>query len=306
MLVALDKPREAIVLLQSRARFFEHSGAIRDEIGQLLIGQKRYVEGLAALREASLLSTDDPTIREHLAFALYADNQFAESAGVFDRLVKEPAYASRADVFAALGECQSRNHRFSDARKRYESATKLDPSCCGYWLGLAKAATQLNDLPGGELAVRKAISLEPANVEAQCLLGYVSFKQNHLPQSLAAFHAAADLDAADDVSVCLQGYVLSSMGRKAEALPLYARALQLNPHNALAARLRDAAKKAGGLTSPSSPSGPKEVPSPDRPPYLEDAWRDAQAIRDDWQRAYAEELVRLRSAETAVASVGRK
>ncbi len=237
MLVAIDKPAEAVALLQSKAAFFEHSGVIRDEIGQLLIQQKQYAKGIDALREASILSSEDPTIREHLAFALYTDGQFVEAAASFNRLLKEPNYQSRADIQAALGDCLARSQQLTDAIKQYDAATRLNPGCSGYWLGFAKVAVQLNDLPRADLAVRKAISLEPANSDAQCLFGYISLKQNKLAQSLAAFRNAAELNPTDSVSVCMQGYVLDRMGRKAEAPAFYARAHEIDPDDALANRL---------------------------------------------------------------------
>ena len=236
-LVALGKPSEALKLLQSKALVFEHSGVIRDEIGQLLIQQNRYEEGIAELREASILSSDDATIREHLAFALFANKQFSESAECFERLMTEPGYEKRADVFAAMGECQSRDHQYSQARKNYELATQINPSCYGYWLGLAKTNAQEKDLAGAEIAVRRSLSLEPDSSEARCLLGFVKLKQNQLPESLAAFHEAAELNPQDSFCVCLEGYLCARMGRIADARSFYSSALRLDPHNEFASRL---------------------------------------------------------------------
>jgi Flp pilus assembly protein TadD len=236
-LVALGKPSEALKLLQSKALVFEHSGVIRDEIGQLLIQQNRYEEGIAELREASILSSDDATIREHLAFALFANKQFSESAECFERLMTEPGYEKRADVFAAMGECQSRDHQYSQARKNYELATQINPSCYGYWLGLAKTNAQEKDLAGAEIAVRRSLSLEPDSGEARCLLGFVKLRQNQLPESLAAFHEAAELNPQDSFCVCLEGYLCARMGRIADARSFYSSALRLDPHNEFASRL---------------------------------------------------------------------
>jgi len=237
MLVALNKQSDALALLQSKSAFFEHSGVIRDEIGQILVQQKRYADAVAVLREASILASDDSTIREHLAFALLNEKQYGEAADLFARLVREPSYDKRADIQAAMGECQGQSNQLREAKASYDLATQLAPTCTGYWIGLAKVQVQLNDLPGAEIAVRKAISLDPNIADAQCLLGYIHLKRNEFSESLAAFHAAADLDPTDSVSVCLQGYVLARMGHKAEAQPFYAKALRINPKDELANRL---------------------------------------------------------------------
>jgi tetratricopeptide (TPR) repeat protein len=237
MLVQLNKPAEALNLLQSKTALFEHSGVIRDEIGQILVQQKRYDQAVIVLREACVLSNDDSGIREHLAFALLNDRQFPEAAELLTRLVKQPDYQKRGDLFAALGESQCQSHQFHESLASYQQATQLAAAVGGYWLGLAKLEVQMGDLPDADSAARKAISLDSSNGESQCLLGYIRLRQNQLPASLAAFQSAADLDPSDSVSVCLQGYVLSRMGRKSESQPLYARALQINPHDELAGRL---------------------------------------------------------------------
>jgi tetratricopeptide (TPR) repeat protein len=236
-LVAQNRPADALVLLQSKAAFFEHSGVIRDEIGQLLVQQKQYADAINMLREASILANDDPTIREHLAFALLADHQYAEAGDHLARLCREPGYDKRADVFAAIGDCQSEMHQPALAKQNYQRATELNPACCGYWLGLGQTAIQLGDLPAAESHVARAMTIDPASSDAQCLLGLIKLQQSRLPESLEAFRAAARLKPDDSECVSLQGYVLSRMGRIADAQPFYARALKLNPSDGLANRL---------------------------------------------------------------------
>jgi tetratricopeptide (TPR) repeat protein len=242
MLAVLDRPAEAIELLKTKIAYFEHSAAIHDALGQLLVEQGRYAEGASMLREASVLAMDDQTIREHLAFALYYAKQYHEGAKVFARLLKNDGYARRADVYGALGECQSRDGQLNEARQTLEMATQLDSSCIGYWLGLGRVAAELNDWPGADLAVQRALSMEPTSSEAHCLLGYVRLRQDQLPQALAAFHMANRMDANDTVSLCMQGYVLEQMGRRNEAVQFYARALRIQPNDELAKHLMASAE----------------------------------------------------------------
>jgi tetratricopeptide (TPR) repeat protein len=237
MLVALNRPAEALSLLQTKAGSFEHSGAIRDEIGQLLLQQRRFGEAVSSLREACMLCSDDTTFAEHLAFALLADHQYVEACDRLDRLSKEPGYDKRADLLAALGECQSQTGQLAMAKQSFTTATQLNPACAGYWLGLAKVSIQLDDLPAAEADIRRATAADPKSSDAQCLLGYLRLKQNQLPESLAAFRAAADLDSSDSTNLSLQGYVLTRMGRKIDALTVCERALKINPRDDLAKQL---------------------------------------------------------------------
>lgn len=237
MLVAVGRFDDALALMQTKARQFDYSGVLRDAIGLLLAGQKRYDEAILALRDASRLSPDDPTIREHLAFTLFSAKRYAEAADVFERLLKLADHERRADVHGALGECHAQARRFPEARKAFETATSLLPSCAGYWLGLGKAAAQSGDLAGADVAVRKAISLDAASSESQCLLGYIRLRQDQLIPALVAFRAASNLDPRDGLSVCMQGYVLARMGLAGDARAAYAKALEIDPRNALAAQL---------------------------------------------------------------------
>jgi tetratricopeptide (TPR) repeat protein len=236
-LVAQSKPADALALLQSKAALFEHSAVIQDEIGQLLVQQKQYADAISTLRQASILAGDDPAIREDLAFALLDDRQYAEARDQLARLARGPGYEKRADIFAALGDCQSQLNQTLLARQSYERATELNPSCCAYWVRLGKVAVQQSDLPSAESAVSMALAIDPASGDAHCLLGLIKLDESNLPESLAAFHAAAELDPGDSVCVSLQGYVLARMGCTAEAQTLYARALKINPADGLAKQL---------------------------------------------------------------------
>src|SRR5690606_18442747 len=101
MLVTLDRPLEALSLLREKLPNFEHSPALRDAIGQLLIGQGRYDEAVEMLRQATVLATDDLAIRERLGLALVYAKRYREAHEVLSRLVREDRYARRADLLVA-------------------------------------------------------------------------------------------------------------------------------------------------------------------------------------------------------------
>jgi Flp pilus assembly protein TadD len=237
MLVTLDRSVEALDMLKDKLASFEHSAALRDTAGQLLLEQNRYAEAADILREASILAADDQTIRQHLAFALYYARQYSAADEVFTRLLKDTAFTKRADIYAALGECQSRSGRLRDARQSLQNAVELEPNSTEYWLSLGRITTQMGDLPRAELAVRKALSIQPNSADAQCLLGYVRLRENRLTDALSAFRTADQIDPTDTVSLCMQGYVLGKLGKSDEAVLLFAKALKLNPDDELASRL---------------------------------------------------------------------
>jgi tetratricopeptide (TPR) repeat protein len=237
MLAALDRGPEALALLEERLAYFEHSAAIRDAIGQLLVAQGRFHDGAERLRQASLLAEQDNAIRERLALALYYDKQYAQALSVLNRLMTDEQYATHPALLMALGQCELETGHPRDARAHLELAAQAEPDNAGVYLALAKAAFQLNDLRRADLSVAKAISLNPADPDAQLLLGYLRLRQDRLADALNAFQKANAADRADTTSLCMVGYTLQKMGNPAQAIKWYAAALQAHPHNDLAQTL---------------------------------------------------------------------
>jgi len=237
MLVQLNREDEALTLLQSRLSYFEHSAAIRDAVGQLLIMKKDFAKASITLREASILAPDDNTIREHQAFAFYYSKNYIEAAEQFRQLLKNDNYSQRADVMAAMGECQHQLGNLREAREDLETAAALDVHASGYWFSLARLNCDMGDFARAEVAIRRGLAVEPGSSDGYCLLGYARLKQDKLPAALSAFEKASSIDDHNTTSLCMQGYVLQKMNRPKEAMEYYSRALRVSPSDELAGRL---------------------------------------------------------------------
>jgi tetratricopeptide (TPR) repeat protein len=237
MLVSMERSTEALKLLQDRVVFFEHSAVIRDAVGELLVGQKRYPEAVDMLREASILTPEDLTIKEHLAMAYFYAHQYGDALESLNRLVANDKFAHRADLRAAIGECDCELGEYRDAREAFEVATQLDPASAGWWIGLAKAALQCNDYQRVETSLRRARALDANSSQANLLMGCLRLRQDRLPEALAAFNKVSSGDNADSLSLCMSGYVLQKLGRTHEAAEYYNKALQRDPHDELATQL---------------------------------------------------------------------
>ncbi|WP_428939939.1 tetratricopeptide repeat protein [Fontivita pretiosa] len=237
MLVAMNCPSEALSLLQSKVADFEHNAELHHAIGQLLVEQNRYKEAVESLRQASVLATDDLTIREHLAMALFLDRQYREAADIFSRLLQKESHSKRSELWLALGECQMQIGRAGEARASFDTATQLDPSSASGWLSLAKAALQLGDARRAEVSLRKSLAIDPDNPEVYLMFGYLRLREKNLREAMAQFQKAATLDRRDPVALCMIGYVLEQSGRRDQAMKYYAAALKLRPGDELASKL---------------------------------------------------------------------
>ena len=237
MLVALDRSPEALTLLQGKVVYFEHSGAIRDVVGQLLMQAGRYKEAAASFREASILAEDDQGIRERLASALFHSNEYREAAEILARLVQQDGFTKRVDLFTMLGECQLALGKPRDARYSFESASNLDQYSAHIWQCLGRAALETGDIRRAEMSLARSIKLDATVAEAHLLLGYAQLRQDRPAEALAEFEKANTLEPRDTVSLCMVGYALQKMGRSDEAFQTYAKALKIHPGDEMARTL---------------------------------------------------------------------
>ena len=217
--------------------YFEHSAVIRDAVGQLLVQFKKYNEAADVLKQASILDGADQMITEHLAFALLLGGNHKEAIDPFQKLLRNPDNAKRADLYLALGQCQMETNKVRDARRNFETAAQIDGQNPSVWLALTRAALQQNDVKRAELSIKRALSLDPARCETRLLMGYVRLKQGKKDEALTSFQRAAALDKRDTVSLCMVGYTLQQLGRNDEALKYFAQALKIKPGDEMAARM---------------------------------------------------------------------
>jgi tetratricopeptide (TPR) repeat protein len=237
MLVSLDRPADALGLLQEKSATFENSATLRDAIGQLLVQQGKFTEAIDQLRRASILANDDLMIREHLAMALFYGKQYHESGDVLARLIKDDSYAKRGDIFAALGECQARGGHTRDARASFDTAVRLQPGNGGAWTSLGRTALEMKDYDRAEIALKRALSLDSGSAEPHLLMGYLRLHQSRYNEALASFRKASAIDTKDTVGICMVGFTLERMGRTDQAIQFYGQALKLKPGDAFAAQL---------------------------------------------------------------------
>jgi tetratricopeptide (TPR) repeat protein len=237
MLVAMDRQKEALSLLQEKVVYFEHSPVIRDAVGQLLMQMGRPGEAVDMFRQASILANDDLSLREHLALAQYANKQYSDALDTLGRLMGDNNYAKRVDLLIAQGECQLQTGRVRDARDTFESASQIVPASATVWLGVAKSALKLGDARRAEMSLRKAISLDAASSESQLLMGYMRLNQGKIADALLCFRKASALDPNDPVSLCMIGLALEKQGHSQQAVECYAKALKIKPGDELATRL---------------------------------------------------------------------
>jgi tetratricopeptide (TPR) repeat protein len=237
MLVAMNRPQDAMKLLLDRTVYFEHSGAIRDAVGQLYERQGDVASAVDYYRQASVLEANDDAIRERLALALYRTSNWSDALSQLQRLLKNESHAQRADLIVAAGECELALGRSFEARERFEQASQMQASSPQAWLGIAKASLKMSDLRRAEMAATKAVALGPTEAQSHLMLGYVRLQQKQFDAALESFLTASKFDPKDTVALTMSGYTCEQLGQHDAALRLYGRALALDPADELAGKL---------------------------------------------------------------------
>jgi tetratricopeptide (TPR) repeat protein len=188
-LVALDRPAEALALIEERWTDFEHNATLRATAGQIHMLMGRYERAADAYREAVRIAPDDVTLQYQLGLALSMSEKYAEAVGVLAPLnVKRqdlPAY-----VLIALGRSYLGLARELEAVAVLRQATAASPDSPGAWSWLARAALTAGDLVTARQAAARAADLDRDTGDSRILLGYVCLRQGDRGAAIQALQSA--------------------------------------------------------------------------------------------------------------------
>ena len=121
-------------------------------------------------------------------------------------------------------------------RDNLEIAARLQPGNAGVWLGLGRAAMELNDLKRREQASRSH------RAQAGVVRGVPAARLRPITRAEAArlapgVHQGQHARSPDAVSVCMIGYVFERLAGNDAAVKCYAKALKLKPNDEMASKL---------------------------------------------------------------------
>jgi tetratricopeptide (TPR) repeat protein len=112
--------------------------------------------------------------------------EFAKNfeAGKLEESVKHAEKALRiypqwAAARLDLGQCYARMHQYQKAIEEYQMATTLDAHMAQPWVGLAGVYLLEGQYGEGENAARRALEIDPVNVNARYFLGRILAIEGH-------------------------------------------------------------------------------------------------------------------------------
>ncbi len=144
----------------------------------------------------------------------------------------EAASPGRADILTARGDVNFKTEKYADAIIEYQKATAADANYAPALVATGRTKIYLGDPAAAEQSLRKAILLEPANVEAHLLLGETLSKQQKFEEATKEFDAVLTEQPDNAVAYAKKGQMLAATGAKDAATDLFLRAINLDPSNA--------------------------------------------------------------------------
>ena len=140
--------------------------AVLSLMGNAYAGMGQLKQAHENYNKALKNNPNDPGLLNNLGNALYLDNKYEEAAETFEKVIKlKPDYA---DAYNNLGNIYKALNENEKAIKYYEAAIKLNPLLSKTILNLAHMfADRIGHPEIAEDYFRKALSLEPDNIEAK-------------------------------------------------------------------------------------------------------------------------------------------
>ena len=197
-------------------------------------------------RKAHHMKPQDDRISESLAMSLHQMGRISEAQTLLEKLIQNAEKESRPVAAAwhlALGDCYLEKKNYHQARRCFERFNRRESNNPTGWTRLAQVALAQNQLAEAIQYARKALALEPKNVDAFMVLGYAAWKQKNYPQARTHLQRVVQDDPKNGLAYCLLGQVLEAEGDYDQAAACYGEAVRINPKDSLAQKLLSQALK---------------------------------------------------------------
>ncbi|MEM9420086.1 MAG: tetratricopeptide repeat protein [Planctomycetota bacterium] len=235
--VALDRPEDAIALLEQKKFYFDQNAGLRAMLGHLYNMKNEHKLAVENFRQATMLDPENIRYQEELALAQVAAGAHADAVHTLKYLLERPEYSDRNDLKRSLASAEASMGRLDAARQVYIGLTRQDPTNTADWIRLGELCWKTEDLGGALIAANRAITLAPQRHEGYLLAGLVWQKREKIENALEMFDRAAELAPQDSTPLILRGISLQKTDRIAAAAEAYTEALKRNPEDLRAQRL---------------------------------------------------------------------
>jgi tetratricopeptide (TPR) repeat protein len=245
-LVKLDRPVEALELLQSRLNDFDSDVGMRILAARIcrILGLRE--PAIAHCRDAVRISNESPPLAAELGMMLVWAAQYREAIAVLAPLIEEAAAVrgTEKDEFEkpapsalrALALAYLETGQAAKAISVLRGVLEENPEDMVAWSLSARAALRVGRLETVDEALSKIETYGAATAETRVMAGYAAFRRGNFLQARDAAAGALALDGQLAMAHCLAGQAAEAMGQKKAALASYEAALEIEPESTIAKR----------------------------------------------------------------------
>ncbi len=156
----------------------------------------------------------------------FTEKRYKEAVDLFDVYTEQKS--SNAWGFYMLGLSNWRIGALEDAQTAFENAIDLDPRHVKSWINLGRVHLDNNNDEAAILALDAASQIDPENTTICRLKGRAFDQQGDTGSAISAYKQALMLDENDSWSMNNMALVLIGDKRFEDALPVLARAVEIN------------------------------------------------------------------------------
>lgn len=238
ILIDQGKLSEAEAELNAKQSQFAHNAGVNQTRGHIASLRGQHEAALSFFEEARLAAPDDPAIQSDLIAAQIACGKVADAELAIARLLKNKDYSDRRDLQLMRARCLVQVERAIEARDLLIKLTNSEGGSADVesWSELGKVSFKLKDFNRARTAAARLVAIAPERPEGYQLRAMVLRRLGALDQAHEnAVRAAAIAPNAENYM--LLGLIERQSGRTAEAKASFAKAIEIEPANTLAANL---------------------------------------------------------------------
>lgn len=238
ILIDQGKLSEAEAELNTRQTQFAHNAGVNQTRGHIAALRGQHEAALGFFEEARLAAPDDPAIQSDLIAAQIACEKYADAELAIARLLKNKEYSERRDLQLMRARCLVQVERAIEARDLLIKLTNSEGGTADVesWIELGKVSFKLKDFNRARTAAARLVAIAPERPEGYQLRAMVLRRLGALDQAHENAVRAASI-APNGENYVLLGLIERQIGRTAEAKASFAKAIELEPSNVLAANL---------------------------------------------------------------------
>jgi tetratricopeptide (TPR) repeat protein len=209
---AVDAFQQCISKNENDAFAHNNLGRAYEELGRTTLSADSY-------KKAADLSPGNKTFSRNAGLALVRDRRDADAVPYLERAIQQGA--DEPSTRLVLAEIYTRQDRPADAIRLLEPVSAEMSESAHYWYNLGVLRERTNDQPGAEAAYRKALAIDPTDLDAMNNLGLILYKTERYDEAVGHFEKLGSSNPNSYDAKLNLAAVYSKLDRTDEAIELW-------------------------------------------------------------------------------------